>query len=124
MDFAPLPAVEAVQERVAQGSAFLLPTDDGIETCEELARRFGLPFWQFAGPASAANAEALRLARLASGRETVLLFEGKYHGHIDENLGSDGGFLGPLRDAGRQIALNDLEALKACHIPYDCTVSF
>ncbi len=122
LGFAPDPIVEAVQERAALGSAFLLPTDDGIQTTEELARRCGLPYWQFAGSASAANTEVLRLARLATGREKVLLFEGKYHGHIDESLGSDGVFLGLPKDAAkcvRQIAFNDLEALKTALAPGD-----
>ncbi|GAB5471405.1 MAG: aspartate aminotransferase family protein [Rhodospirillales bacterium] len=115
LGFAPPPVVEAVTERLAKGSAFLLPTDDGIQACEELARRSGLPYWQFAGSASAANAEALRLARLATGRERVLLFAGKYHGHLDESLGSEGGYLGLPKQAGkdvRQIAFNDLDALR------------
>lgn len=122
LGFAPKPIVEAVQERAAGGSAFMLPTDDGILATEELARRCGLPFWQFAGSASAANTESLRLARLATGREKVVLFEGKYHGHIDESLGSDGVFLGLPHDAGadiRQIAFNDLDALKAALAPGD-----
>lgn len=122
LGFAPAAIVEAVQERAALGSAFLLPTDDGIQATEELARRCGLPFWQFAGSASAANSEVLRLARLATGREKVVLFAGKYHGHIDESLGSDGVFLGLPRQAGadvRQIAFNDLEALRVALAPGD-----
>ncbi len=122
LGFAPEPVVRAVEERMAAGSAFLLPTDDGIQASEELARRSGLPFWQFSGSGSSANSEALRLARLATGREKALMFAGKYHGHIDESLGSDGGFLGLPKDAGstvRQIAFNDLEALKAALAPRD-----
>ena len=36
--------------------------------------------------ATQANTEAIRVARVATGREKVLLFEGKYHGHFDEAL--------------------------------------
>lgn len=43
--------VEAVArvagERVAAGSQFLLTTEDALEVALELARRFGLPSWQF-----------------------------------------------------------------------------
>ncbi|MEO1190510.1 MAG: aminotransferase class III-fold pyridoxal phosphate-dependent enzyme [Pseudomonadota bacterium] len=116
LGFAPPPIVEALTQRLAEGSAFLLPTDDGIQACEELARRSGLPFWQFTGSASAANAEAFRLARVATGRDQILMFHGKYHGHLDESLGGDeGDFLGLPRTAGRdirQIAFNDLAALE------------
>ncbi len=122
LGFAPQPVVEAVRAQLENGSIFLLPTDDGIWATEELARRSGLPFWQFTGSASAANAEALRIARLATGRERVVMFEGKYHGHIDESLGSDGGYLGLPQDAGRkilQVPFNDLEALNAALAPKD-----
>src|SRR5262249_48664981 len=36
--------------------------------------------------ATQANTEAIRLARAVTGREVVLLFEGHYHGHFEENL--------------------------------------
>ena len=78
--------VEAVARRMAQGVQFLLPTEDAIVVSEELARRFALPFWQYTLSASSANAEAIRLARLATGREGVLMFDGSYHGHIGETL--------------------------------------
>jgi len=78
--------VEAVAKRMAQGVQFLLPTEDAIAVSEELARRFDLPFWQYTLSASSANAEAIRLARLATGRERVLMFDGSYHGHIGETL--------------------------------------
>ena len=39
--------VRTAAERVAAGSQFLLPTEDGVEVARELARRFGLPSWQF-----------------------------------------------------------------------------
>ncbi len=122
LGFAPPPVVEAVQERVAAGSAFLLPTDDGILASEDLARRCGLPFWQFAGSASAANVEALRLARLATGREYILTFAGKYHGHIDESLASEQRYKGLPSNADRrirQIPFNDLDALKKALTPAD-----
>ncbi len=122
LGFAPPAVVKAVQERAAEGSAFLLPTDDGIQATEELARRCGLPFWQFSGSASSANAEALRLARLATGRQVVLTFAGKYHGHIDESLSGDERYLGLPKEAGRQlrqIEFNDLEALEKALAPGD-----
>ena len=36
--------------------------------------------------ASQANTEAIRVARVATGRDKVLMFDGKYHGHLDEAL--------------------------------------
>jgi len=84
--YAPEPLVRAVSARVASGNQFLLPGEDAIVVSEELARRFGLPKWQYTSSATHANTEAIRVARVITGREKVLLFDGKYHGHLDEAL--------------------------------------
>jgi len=84
--YAPEPLVRAVAERVAAGNQFLLPTEDAIEVSEELGRRYGLPLWQYTLSASQANTEAIRVARVVTGRDKVLMFDGKYHGHFDGAL--------------------------------------
>jgi len=83
---APEPVVEAVAARISAGHQFLLPTEDAVWVAEELARRWMLPKWQFTLSASQANVEAIRAARAATGRDKVLMFDGKYHGHFDEGL--------------------------------------
>jgi len=84
--FGPPAVVAAVAERMRRGSQFLLPTEDAIAVAEELARRYPLPCWQFTLSASGANAEIIRLARHATGRDQILMFDGKYHGHIEDTL--------------------------------------
>jgi glutamate-1-semialdehyde aminotransferase len=84
--FGPAPIAEAVAARFAAGSHFLLPIEDTIEVCRLLRARFGMAAWQFTLSASAANTEAIRIARFATGRDKVLIFAGKYHGHLDETL--------------------------------------
>jgi glutamate-1-semialdehyde 2,1-aminomutase len=84
--YGPAPVVDAVSRRVARGGQFLLPTEDSIWVAAELGRRYGLPLWQFTLSATSANTEVIRVARTVTGRESVLLFEGKYHGHFDEAL--------------------------------------
>lgn len=84
--YAPEPVVDAVTQQMRRGSQFLLPTDDALWAAEELARRWGVPAWQFTLSASAANAEAIRLARAATDRDVVLMFDGKYLGHSAEVL--------------------------------------
>ena len=80
--------LEAVAEAVAaqyrRGSQLLLPTEDAVHVSRALAARFGLPFWQFTLAASNANMEAIRLSRAFTGRDRVLIFDGKYHGLLDE----------------------------------------
>jgi glutamate-1-semialdehyde 2,1-aminomutase len=84
--YAPEPLVRAVSDRIARGNQFLLPTEDAIVVSEELGRRFGLPKWQYTSSATHANTEAIRVARVVTGRDRVLMFDGKYHGHFDEAL--------------------------------------
>jgi len=84
--YAPAAVVRATHEAMLRGNQFMLPVEDAIVVAEELGRRFGLPQWQFTSSASQANVEAIRIARVATGREKVLVFEGKYHGHLDQTL--------------------------------------
>jgi glutamate-1-semialdehyde 2,1-aminomutase len=86
--FAPEPIVRAIHDQALLGNHFLLPTTDAIEVCHLLAERFGLPQWQFTLSATGANTDAIRIARVATGRSTVLVFDGKYHGHLDQTLWS------------------------------------
>jgi glutamate-1-semialdehyde 2,1-aminomutase len=78
--------VAAVQSQVARSTQFLLPTEASVQVAEELARRYPVPQWQFTLSATQANTEAIRLARAVTGRDVVLLFQGHYHGHFEENL--------------------------------------
>ena len=84
--YGPEPLVRAVTEQIRKGSQFLLPTEDAIHVSENLAGRFGLPYWQYTLAASSANAEAIRLARASTGRPRVVVFDGCYHGHIDDTM--------------------------------------
>jgi glutamate-1-semialdehyde 2,1-aminomutase len=73
-----------IGEQAARGVQMLAPVESVLAVCEQLRLRFGLPAWQFTLSASTANSEALRIARVATGRDGVLLFGGKYHGNLDE----------------------------------------
>src|SRR5262249_25543295 len=77
---------EAVSRRLRAGTQFLLADEDAVAVAEMLAERFGLRMWQLTTSATQANTEAIRLARAATGREKVLVFDGKYHGMLDETL--------------------------------------
>jgi glutamate-1-semialdehyde 2,1-aminomutase len=119
--FAPEPVVEAVARQIQNGPSFLLPGEDAIAVAGLLAARFGVSHWQFTLSASSANNEALRVARVATGRDRALMFEGHYHGHVDELLAAGGsyseaGYIGlPQGASGRAdtVPFNDLDALRA-----------
>src|SRR5215469_13263896 len=70
----PAPTVEAVARQSQRGMTLMLPTEDAVWVGEELARRFGLPFWQFALTATDANRFAIRIAREITGRPKILVF--------------------------------------------------
>jgi glutamate-1-semialdehyde 2,1-aminomutase len=81
------PAVaEAVAAQFRRGSQYLLPTEEAIAVARALADRFAMPYWQFTLAATSANSEAIRIARAYTGRDRILLFDGKYHGMVDETL--------------------------------------
>ncbi|WP_374370753.1 aminotransferase class III-fold pyridoxal phosphate-dependent enzyme [Dongia sp.] len=86
MGYGAKPIAEAVSRAVTSGAHFLLPVEDAVFVTEELARRVGLPCWQFTLSASAANTEVMRIARFITRRNKILVFDGQYHGHIDESL--------------------------------------
>jgi glutamate-1-semialdehyde 2,1-aminomutase len=130
--YAAEPVVAAVARRVAQGSQFLLPNEDALWVAEELGRRYRLPKWQFTLSATHANTEVIRIARVRTGRNKVLFFEGKYHGHFDDVLvepGPDGGLvpeeggLPPSVTQGTKLVpFNDLEALRTALEPRDVAI--
>jgi glutamate-1-semialdehyde 2,1-aminomutase len=106
-----------------QGLTTMLPTEDAIWVGAELQRRFGLPRWQLAMTATDANRFVIRLARHATGRPRVLVFNGCYHGTVDEALHelSDGhvvprtGNIGPPTDPNvttRVVEFNDVDGLE------------
>ena len=44
---APAAAVDAVSTAAGRGITLMLPTEDSLWVGEEMARRFGVPLWQF-----------------------------------------------------------------------------
>ncbi|MBL8707850.1 MAG: aminotransferase class III-fold pyridoxal phosphate-dependent enzyme, partial [Rhodospirillaceae bacterium] len=56
----------AVSQAAENATHFLMPVADTLAVTEELARRVGLPCWQFTLSASGANTEVMRLARLVT----------------------------------------------------------
>jgi len=125
------PAVTAaLQAQAARGLTTMLPGVDASAVAELLAERFGLPRWQFAMTASDANRFVLRWLRAATGREVVLVFNGCYHGTVDDVFVDlvDGrprqraSLLGQVHDltaATRVVEFNDLDALAAALAPGD-----
>jgi len=77
---------ETLARQYRDGAHFLLPTEDAVITAELLAEMTGLPSWQFTVAASGSNTDIMRIARHMTGRRKLVVFEGKYHGHLEETL--------------------------------------
>ncbi len=120
----PQPVAEAVARQAAKGLTYMLPTEDAIAVGRLLAERFGLPHWQVATTATDANRFALRVARAVTARPKVLVFNGCYHGTVDETFVrlvngravNRPGLLGQAADLtqlARVVEFNDIPALEA-----------
>ncbi len=121
----PAATANAVMNQVGKGMTTMLPTEDSIWVGEELTRRFGLPYWQIYMTASDANRFAIRIARQATKRNLILVYDGCYHGSVDETLVNyrrDRIMGQPAPDLAlttRVIQFNDLVALEAAISPQD-----
>ena len=77
---------EALQRRVANGTCYTFPVEDGIVLAEEIKARFGADLVRFSNSGTEATMDAIRVARGYTGREKIIKFEGGYHGHHDDVL--------------------------------------
>ncbi len=80
----PEPLAEAIAAQAGQGLSYMLPTAKGAELGAMLADMFGLPQWQVTTTASEANRAVIRWCRGITGRDKILIFNGCYHGAVDD----------------------------------------
>ncbi|MBO1436153.1 aspartate aminotransferase family protein [Meiothermus sp. CFH 77666] len=126
----PKAALPGIIAQLEKGITTMLPSENAFWVAEELQRRFGLKYWQFALSATDANRFSLRLARAITGRPKVLVFHGCYHGTVDEAYAwlvdgkptSRPGNIGPQVDptlTTRVVEWNDVAALEEALRPGD-----
>ena len=126
----PAAALPGIMAQLQKGITTMLPSENAFWVAEELQRRFGLKYWQFALSATDANRFALRLARAITARPRVLVFHGCYHGTVDEAYAwlvdgkpaSRPGNIGPQVDptlTTKVVEWNDPEALEEALRPGD-----
>ena len=120
----------AIAQAAERGTSFGAPTPGEVELATEVARRMdGVEMLRMTSSGTEAAMTAIRLARAATGRETVLKFEGAYHGHSDGLLAQAGSGLAtqalpaspgvPASVAAQTVVIpwNDPEALLAVTDP-------
>jgi glutamate-1-semialdehyde 2,1-aminomutase len=86
------PAVlEAVTEAAALGTSYGAPTAGEVELAELVTQRMpAVDMLRMTSSGTEASMSAIRLARAATGRETLVKFAGAYHGHVDGLLAQAG----------------------------------
>ncbi|MCV2864007.1 aspartate aminotransferase family protein [Defluviimonas sp. WL0075] len=82
----PAPVAKAIRKQARNGLTYMLPTEAALKAGRLLTERFGDFRWQIATTATDANRFALRVARAVTGRPKVLVFNGCYHGTVDDAM--------------------------------------
>ncbi len=79
--------IQAIQEAAAGGTSFGAPTPSEIELASQIVEAVpSLEKVRFVNSGTEATMSAIRLARGYTGRNTVVKFDGCYHGHADSFL--------------------------------------
>ena len=103
---------EAVMQQCKKGLSFGTPTELEIELAERICNYMpGMDMVRMVNSGTEATMSAIRLARGYTGRDTIVKFEGCYHGHSDSLLvkaGSGALTLGVPSSPGVPAALADL----------------
>ena len=121
---APAPILAAIEAQAKRGMTAMMPSVLVPEVGALLAHRFGLPLWQITMTASDANRAVIRWARAVTGRTDILIFDGAYHGAVDDTHVRlrDGapilrpGLMGQVWDLPahtRVVPFNDIDAVEA-----------
>jgi glutamate-1-semialdehyde 2,1-aminomutase len=120
----PEATVSAIREQVGRGLSAMLPTKDAATVSTELAKRFGVPLWQFTVSATDANRHVIRYSRLITKKSRIIVIDRCYHGSVDETFATldssgktvarEGNIGAPIELANttRVVPFNDLDAMK------------
>lgn len=119
----PKPVAKAIRAQARKGLTYMLPTEAALEAGRLLSGAFGPFRWQIATTATDANRFSLRVARAITGRPKVLVFNGCYHGTVDDIFVTlqDGktvnrpGLMGQVTDLSQvavAVEFNDLAAVE------------
>lgn len=119
----PAAILRAMARSAERGLSTMLPSSEAELVGQLLSQRFPMAHWQIATTASDANRFAIRVARAVTGRRKILVFDGCYHGSVDDTLVDliDGrtvsrkNLLGQVIEAGQNtvaVPFNDEAALR------------
>ena len=119
----PEPVAKAIAAQASRGFTTMLPSTLAPNVGAALTEQFGLPYWQLATTATDANRFVLRWARAITNRKKLLVFDGCYHGTVDDTevdvadgkTSNRASLLGQVHDLGLHtvaVPFNDLAAVE------------
>lgn len=83
---APAAVTRAIRDQAERGLTYMLPSMAALRAATLLSDTFGPFRWQVTLSATDANRNALRVARAVTGRRKVLVFNGCYHGTLEDTM--------------------------------------
>lgn len=83
---APDAVTRAIREQAERGLTYMLPSEAALRAGALMSDTFGPFRWQVTLSATDANRNALRIARAVTGRRKVLVFNGCYHGTLEDTM--------------------------------------
>lgn len=108
-------AIEAIQ----RGSSYGIPTEAETRLAESVREAFhSMERLRFVNSGTEATMSAIRVARGFTGRDTLVKFEGNYHGHADHLLVSAGSAVANISTASSAGVPNDFTKHTVC-LPYN-----
>jgi glutamate-1-semialdehyde 2,1-aminomutase len=78
--------VEAIKKAAEDAIHFAVTTEITVALAEAICERFQCEQMRFVNSGTEATMDAIRVARAATGRDTIIKMEGSYHGHHDSVL--------------------------------------
>jgi Glutamate-1-semialdehyde aminotransferase len=120
----PAPVTRAIRRQARRGLTYMLPSKAALRAGALLREVFGPMLWQVTLSATDANRHALRVARAVTGRRKVLVFNGCYHGTLEDTMVAlesgrtiaRPGLVGQVLDIAAEaicVEFNDLAAVEA-----------
>jgi glutamate-1-semialdehyde 2,1-aminomutase len=93
--------IQAVEKAIGSGTSFGAPTEMEIELAQRVVDAVpSVEMVRMVNSGTEATMSAIRLARGATGRDTIIKFDGCYHGHADALLVDAGSGVATLSIAG------------------------
>lgn len=106
-------------DAIRRGSSYGIPTEAETFLAERVREAFpSMQRLRFVNSGTEATMSAIRVARGFTGRDTLVKFEGNYHGHADHLLVSAGSAVANISTASSKGVPNDFTKHTVC-LPYN-----